>query len=285
MNFRQLFDSTRLADYPNNRLSHPALAIPDGAPVYNLATAQEGVVLTRNGESIGISQIPGLPDWVVERFKYWNAAYNHALDFFWEQEPDAYALEAYGISIAADMADALNGRARVQYCGMPLHSEKALGDYFWGQFHYASDDDGVVRWHAKARHDTIEIPADAPLTPYMEQVRKEGERKDGAFDASYSCWWEYDYLDCILTIKKRGELHYAWDDFLPDWLDDFIGDILYQHRRFCDTEATDWYNHAWLFTLREDAMLTDLARVCDCPNGIAYKFGTHHISRPFPLGE
>ena len=286
MNFRQLFDSSRLADYPNNRLTHPALAIPDGAPVYNLATAQDGVILTRNGENIDISQIPGLPGWVVERFNYWNAAYNYALDFFWEQEPDAYALEAYGISVAADMADALNGCARVQYCGMPLHSEKALGYYFRRKHCYSGEQEGIGFWHVEPLANTVYVAEDAPLTPYMLQMQKAGEKKEGGFDAIYRDDYDHSgYLNCILTIFKKRTYNSAWEDYMPDWMEDFAyGTLCYCYRMWYG-EKYDWKPHAWLYALREDAMLIDLAKHCKCAGGIAYKYGNRHISRPFPLGE
>ena len=286
MELKELFNSNRLADYPNNRLSHPALAIPDSAPVYNLATGENGIILTRGEEPVQISQVPDLPDWVAMRFRYWKTAFDYACSYSWEKELDPYTLEAYGISIAADMADALKGRARVQYCGMGIHSEAALGDYFVQQHYYADKEGDMPIMHETPRAGTVELPKDAPLTPYMINLRREGKRKSGPFDATYS-GRVVGCDDCNPSIKPPRGKRLFFDDLdsndVPYWLIDCCHSIY----RDCDLLYTDayWPKHPWLFTLREDAMLVDFARELQCNKGIARANEAHHIIRPFWLGN
>ena len=289
MDIQELFNSRRLADYPNNRLSHPALAIPDDAPVYNLATGQDGIILTRGEEPVDISQVPDLPDWLVMRFRYWETAFNYACSYSWEDRLDPYELEAYGISIAADMADTLNGRARIQYCGMGIHSEAALDHYFTLQHYYADEEGGKHVFHDTAHADTVELPKDAPLTQYMVNLRREGQRQNGAFDATYF-GRDVGRKGCIPSIKLPGGKEFCMDTrldnsevYVPYWLVAFCINF-YED---CDLRSIDTYRpkHPWLFTLREDAMLVDLALELHCNKGIARANETHRIIRPFWLGN
>ena len=276
MDIQELFNSNRLADYPNNRLSHPALAIPDDAPVYNLATGENGIILTRGEEPVDISQVTDLPDWLVMRFRYWETAFNYACSYSWEEELDPYALEAYGIAIAADMADTLKGRARVQYCGMGIHSEAALDDYFDQQHYYADKEGDSPITHKTPRPGTVELPKDAPLTPYMINLRREGKRMSGPFNATYSgrVVGAGGHSPCI---SIDGESYDLASHISSYWLS-------FYHRDYHIN--TDAYRpkHPWLFTLREDAMLVDFAWEHHC-KGIAHANETHHIIRPFWLGN
>ncbi len=70
-----------------------------------------------------------LPEQVRERILFWNGwASDEFLNSFDCNESPLYGLEAYAISIAADIA-AVYPEYKVDYCGFPVHDEWAVREY------------------------------------------------------------------------------------------------------------------------------------------------------------
>ena len=70
---------------------------------------------------------------------------------------------------------------------------------------------------------------------------------------------------------------------IPDQLWDFYKNRLYLYEGFSYEEIPQWFEHSWLFPLREDASLIDLARHFNYTGGIARKYGKHRIMRPLAI--
>ena len=288
MNFPQLFNPARLADYVNHRLDHPVLQVPSGAPTYALSTDDDGVLLTRDGDKIGITEVPGISDWLVQRFDYWQSAFNHALETFYDTEPDTYGLEAYGVSIAADLADLLVNKAHVTYCGMGIHCEYALAKYLrdHGERVYEKEihESGKVEYscHYKLKACFVAPGADASLTRWMQMMEDAGKtQSNGPFDATFFAYFMYyNAFNCILETSVEKGRNKDLADRIPDRLWDFYENRLYLYEGFSYEEIPQWSEHSWLFSLREDASLIDLARHFNFTEGIARKYGKHRIMRP-----
>lgn len=288
MNFPQLFNPTRLVNYVNHRLDHPVLQVPSGAPTYALSTSDEGVLLTRDGGKIGITEVPGISGWLVQRFDYWEKAFNHALETFYDTEPDTYGLEAYGVSIAADLADLLVNKAHVTYCGMGIHCEYTLAKYLrdHGERVYEKKvhESGKVEYscHYKLKAGFVALGADASLTRWMQMMEDAGKtQSNGPLDATFFAYFVYyDAFGCNIEPSSMKDRHRKFKTCVPDQLWDFYKNRLYLYEGFSYEEIPQWSEHSWLFSLREDASLIDLARHFNYTGGIARKYGKHRIMRP-----
>ena len=290
MNFPQLFNPVRLADYVNHRLDHPVLQVPSGAPTYALSTSDEGVLLTRDGDKIGITEVPGISDWLVQRFDYWQSAFNHALETFYDTEPDTYGLEAYGVSIAADLADLLVNKAHVTYCGMGIHCELALTQYLDANSRHRVIVHGLV----PLKEGSICLPDDAPMTPFMMQLIREGEESDDHYSAQLRM--DYDWCGYVNSIVTVGEKTYDsigdGNHIFPAELVDFIEYNLFQYNSVeYDSGPYDdpspyrlaWAPHPWLFCLRLCATLIDISRFLPRRNSITYTRGKFRTMRPLAI--
>ena len=86
------------------------------------------LVLKTGGEIVPANQYP-LPDYLIERINFWNTWASDEFLYQYERiESPLYGLEAYAISIAADIS-ACFPNYFVDYCGFPVHDEWATREY------------------------------------------------------------------------------------------------------------------------------------------------------------
>jgi len=86
------------------------------------------LILKKGDDIVPASQYP-LPDYLIERISFWNTWASDEFIYQYERiESAMYGLEAYAISIAADIS-ACFPNYFVDYCGFPVHDEWAIREY------------------------------------------------------------------------------------------------------------------------------------------------------------
>ena len=86
-------------------------------------------LVIKSGEDVVPANQYALPDYLIERINFWNTwASDEFIKQYDRQESAMYGLEAYAISIAADIS-AHYPKYYVNYCGFPVHDEWATREY------------------------------------------------------------------------------------------------------------------------------------------------------------
>ena len=96
-------------------------------------------LILKIGDDIVPAHQYSLPDYLIERITFWNTWASDEFVYQYERlESAMYGLEAYAISIAADIS-ACFPNYFVDYCGFPVHDEWAVREYALKHSDYGRD--------------------------------------------------------------------------------------------------------------------------------------------------
>lgn len=247
MNLRHLFNPTRFAGCVNGRLELPLFRKPDAAPLQNLfcqelPNGNACLMLNRGGRFMAPQQLD-LPDYLRGRIDFWNKWASYALEYEYEITPSLYGLEAYGISVAMELA-ALCPDYRTTYGGLPINAEQTLTAYLMSF-------DTCAEWW----HNIPPAPVDVQ-NPYMKRLLASTEPVTQRSNAHiFTGWADDDFADLYFTTygtADSGTFYIEEAEGFPAWLAQQMEDReLIWMWRLRDTLLTPFW---------EDALSVDITR-------------------------
>ena len=123
------------------------------------------LVLKIGDDVVPANQYP-LPDYVIERITFWNTwASDEFINQYDRMESAVYGLEAYAISVAADIS-ACYPAYFVDYCGFPVYDEWATREYAVQHSEYGSN------WDNKFPPVTDKWSYNSAMKQLMKSVTK-----------------------------------------------------------------------------------------------------------------
>lgn len=234
MSLYTLLNDTRFVGCRDARQHCACFVKQEGSLLSLLCRETEGefrLILFNGTEEVPAQDFP-LPSYVKERILFWNAwVADELMEEYIRPENPEYALVAYAISIAVDIAEAYP-ESDVDFCGFPVHDEWAV--YQYSQAHFT--------WRKGWNTNYPLIPNEWKYNRSMQQLIRSQETVEVSVppsgyilyhDVDYGCsdihydpaslpttWGGYeDSLDIELVegfpewvVRKRALLELGWDE-------------------------------------------------------------------------
>lgn len=219
MQLRNLFNAKRFNGCVNRRADWVSFEV-DADRALSLTieetSAGEARMMVQDSGASMPPEASGVPEYVLGRIRLWNQWASAALEYEYEQDYSLYGLEAYGISIAVDIARAFPKRP-VSYCGLRVHDDYALYQYAARRSYGKGD------WPA----DLPPIPLEDTCNRYMTALKNEPLRTPPLLPPETYVLhrdWDYGTIFFYFDVAENSpyevshKVEITPEDGFPEWL-------------------------------------------------------------------